>query len=142
MGSISTRTTAAIALAATATLASSNVFAVKCGDVYQHPSGSDYFDIQTTLLDDATLKKVRSFTRDLDGRWEGNGLEVKCGISDDQPLSTISNYDVDAEVNQHFLGALVLEVEQETKRAVNLDRITISPETERDDQGQRTGHRN
>jgi len=140
MGKISKRSAAVITLIAT--LAGGKTYAAQCGEAFQQPDDSDYFDIQQTPLDDKTLNQVRSFTQLLDGRWQGTGLEVKCGVSDDQPLAIISNYDVDAEIMQHFLGSSIMEVEQETKRFVNLDRIVISPETEKYQQGQRTGHRN
>jgi len=139
MGNISKRTVAAIALLATCTLASGNTYADQCGEAFQQQADGDYFNIQQTLLDDATLNQVHSFIQLLDGRWQGTGLEVKCGTSDDQVPTIISNYDVDAEIMQHFLGSSIMEVERETSRFVSLDRIYISPETEKYQQGQRTG---
>lgn len=116
------------------------------------PAGSGaYYNLQPIPLDDETVEKVRHFTDDLDGRWRGTGLDIRCIVAEDNSHVTVSNYDVDAEIDKHFLGSLVMQVQQENTDQVNLDTIHLSPKTELDPSlttelefnalGQRTGHR-
>ena len=125
-----------------------NAIAAQCGDAYQQREGQDYFDIQPTLLDDKTLREVRNFAGQLNGRWHGTGSEVKCVIQNEMLPSGNNNYRVEAEITQHFLGRSILEVEQHSKEYTNLDLIDLSPDTENNDftlnggQGQGVGHRN
>ncbi len=146
MGSLSTRT-AAIALAVIATT-SGNAIAAQCGDALEAREGSDYFDIQPTLLDDATLGQVRKFAGQLNGVWHGTGLDVRCIIPNELTPSSNNKYRVEAEITQHFLGRSILEVAQHTKEYTNLDLINLSPDTENNDftltggQGQGRGLRN
>lgn len=85
-----------------------------------------------TLIDDATIEEVRKFTDKLDGRWHGTGLDFRCFISEDTTRTTIDSFDVDAEIDKHFQGALVMELQQENSEQVNIDRIFLSPSTELD----------
>ena len=146
MGSLST-STAFIVLAAIAAT-SGNAIAAECGDVYQQRDTSDYFDIQPTLLDDATLSQVRKFASQLNGIWHGTGSEVKCVIANEMLPPGNNDYRVEAEITQHFLGGSILEVEQNSKEYTNLDLINLSPDTENNDftltggQGQGRGLRN
>ena len=146
MGSLPKRT-AAVVLAAIATT-SGNAIAAQCGDAYQHRDSGDYFNIQPTLVDEATLSQVRKFTGQLNGRWHGTGSEVKCVIPNELLPKDSNNYRVEAEITQHFLGRSILEVEQHSKEFTNLDMIDLSPDTEKNDftlnggQGQGVGDRN
>lgn len=112
---------------------------------------NQYYDLQTISIDDATIKMVRDFTSRLDGRWHGTGLDIRCIVADDNTHTTINNYDVDAEIDKNFLGALIMQVQQENAEQVKFDTIPLSPKTELDASlatelndnslGQRTGHR-
>lgn len=146
------------------TTATSGLSAQQCGSVYEpqnYPPGKqetgDYYHIAPNVIDDATVKKVRDFTDKLDGdRWQGTALHTRCILAPDDTRTTITSFDVDAEIDKHFLGALVMELHQENAKELVLDQIWLSPETELDESldysldvdspskthGQRTGNRN
>ncbi len=142
-----------------------NAPAIECGSIYQpqnYVTGNDaeyddYFNIEPVFINDETVEQVRQFTSSIDGRWHGTGLDIRCVViadqySDAESLTTVETFDVDAEFEKHFLGALVMEIQQENKDQVNLDQIVLSPVTELDPSletglkwnphGQKTGHRN
>ncbi len=144
--------------------ATSGLSVQQCGSVYEpqnYPPGKqetgDYYHIAPNVIDDAIVEKVRDFTDKLDGdRWQGTALHTRCILAPYDTRTTITSFDVDAEIDKHFLGALVMELHQENAEELVLDQIWLSPETELDGSldysldsdnpskthGQRTGNRN
>jgi|GEM_PF-5803248 len=100
-----------------------------------------------------TIDQVKNFNERLDGRWHGSVTDIKCDVSpyaDYDPLTIINSFDVDAEFEKHFRGALILQLQQENAEQVHLDTLFLTPNTEefdldtqgRKNQGQKVGQRN
>lgn len=134
----------------------------ECGSIYEsqnYPPGApdtgNYYHLAPHLIDDATVEQVRDFTDELNGRWHGTSLHTRCILAPDDLRTTITSFDVDAEIDKHFLGALIMKLQQENSDEVVFDKIFLSPETELDESldytidaelpgkthGQRTGNR-
>lgn len=147
-----------MAVLATATsITSSPVYANECGAPYpsilQQQEYNDYFYIDITPVSDETIDQVKNFNERLDGRWHGSVTDIKCDVSpyaDYDPLTIINSFDVDAEFEKHFRGALILQLQQENAEQVHLDTLFLTPNTEefdldtqgRKNQGQKVGQRN
>lgn len=117
----------------------------------QHEN-SDYFQLKPILFDDAVYDQVRHFGDRLNGRWYGTLLDIRCLDTYEESHTSVKSFRVDAEIEKHFQGAVIMEVHQENAEETSLDRVFLAPETELDpildlsDQlvvtnGQRTGHR-
>ncbi len=126
-------------VAVLATTFSSVVNAKQCDEIFQEPQGSDYYELNKPPIDEGTSRQLREFAEQIDGKWRGTGLEVKCGVSDGEPLSTIINFEADADISQHFQGAIILRAEKESKRKIHLEKIGISPNIDKQRQDRRRG---
>lgn len=109
-------------------MTSTGAHAMQCGSTFQH--NGDYRTVQATEFDDKTLRAVDDFVQRIDGDWEGAGLDIRCSGSNDESRSTITNFDVEAEISRHWTGRSVIQVEQDSDRFVSLERFTLSPDTE------------
>ena len=121
------------------TLSSSVINATQCDEFFQEPQDSDYYELNKPPIDESTSRQLREFAQQIDGKWRGTGFEVKCGISDGKPLSTIINFEADADISQHFQGAIILRAEKESTRKVHLEKIGISPNIDKQRQDRRKG---
>ncbi len=129
-------------LSALALSMSSTAMAKQCDEIFTEPDGDDYYQLNKTLIDKNTTQQIRSFADQLDGsKWRGTGIEVECGRSNGETLSTISNFDIDAEIRMHFLGSIILDAEKESRHKVQLEKIFITPEIEKHNQGMQVANR-
>jgi len=110
-------------------------------DQSEPQANDDYYHMDGIAVDDKTRDQLEEFADLLDGRWMGTGIDVDCSTSNGESHSTITSYDIDAEIEQHFQGAIVLRAEKETSRKVKLETIFFSPEIEKQRQGLQKGHR-
>ncbi len=121
--------------------ASSSAFAIQCDDLYPVDPGTDYYSLDEPALDNETTQKIKDFARQVNGRWVGSGLEIDCGISNGITHPTITSFDIDAEITQHWLGAIILRAEKENEDKLALERVYVSPEIEKERQGREKGYR-
>lgn len=119
---------------------SSAAMANQCDEL--HPTtDDDYYHLDLPAVDSSTTNQLRDFASKLDGRWRGSALEIECGISDGENLSSVRNYELDAEISQHFLGAIIVRAEKDSPRKRSLDKIFLSPEIDKQRQGKKIGYR-
>ena len=129
-----------LALTSVLMMASNLAYAIQCDELYPQDSDSDYYNLHQPRVAKETYLELNNLADQLDGRWHGTGIEVNCGVSDGESLAIVENFDIDAEIEQHFLGSIIVRAEKESKRKVALDRIFLSPQSERELEKIRQGY--
>jgi len=113
-------------------LISANASANQECDALHTDINHNYLQLDRSPADDATKQRVNEFAKKLDGRWFGEAIEVICGISNGTTHAEIKNFKLDAEVDQHHDGSIIMRAHKENGRKLVLDRMTFSPEVKRE----------
>ena len=121
-----------LALTAALMLSSGITHAMQCDEPIQDPVSEEYYELHRAPVDKKTLLGLNDLADQLNGRWHGTGIEVDCGVSDGTPLTIVENFDIDAEIEQHFLGSIIVRAHKENKDKVQLENLFISPENKRE----------
>ena len=121
-----------LALTSALMLSSGITHAMQCDQLFEDPVSDEYYDLERPRTDKKTLLELNDLADQLNGRWHGTGIEVDCGISDGTPLTTIENFNIDAEIEQHFRGSIIVRAQKENKDIVQLENLFISPDNKRE----------
>ena len=99
-----------------------------------------YYKLETSHIN-TTERQLEAFATMLSGRWWGKQLEMVCDTENGEIVSNSDDYQIAAEFNEHFQGALRMEAERENSEAVKLSTIWFSPMYRKDRKGHELGWR-